>query len=159
MTDRYLHHLTMTTGHARKSYRDEVDDQAIEWGRQAIEHAILAGPVPLQPMGPGWRMAVTRESSKALLCSVWRDELVVVTFGVASHSRHGAKLWRALLETASTPIATVDCPPEPWVAARLEVGAAAVADVEPELLGMIGDMERCVGWAFLELIDAEMTRE
>lgn len=150
--DQFLHHLTITTGHTRRSYRDEVSDDAVQWGREAIRDAILTGTVPLQPMGPDWRLSCTRESSKALLCSVWRAEIVVVTFGVASHSRHGAKLWRALLETATTPIAVTECPPEPWVAARLEVGAAVVADHQPEALEMIGDMERCVGHAFLEMI-------
>lgn len=150
---KYLHNLTITTGHTRRSYRDEVSEDAIEWAREAIRDAILAGYVPLHPMGPDWRLACTRESSKALLCRVWRAEIVVVTFGVASHSRHGAKLWRALLETATTPIAVTECPPEPWVAARLEPGAAVVADDQPEALEMIGDMERCVGWGFLEMIE------
>lgn len=152
---KYLHHLTMTTGHTRKSYRDEVSDEVVAWARQAIRDAIVSGYVPLPPMGIEWRLACTRESSKALLCSVWRGVSVVATFGVAAHSRHGSKLWRALMETATTPIAVSQCPPEPWVAARLELGAAAVADDDPEPLGMIADLERCVGWAFLEMIDDE----
>lgn len=155
MRGKFLHHLTMTTGHTRRSYRDEVADEAVDWARQAIRDAIVSGHVPLPPMGPQWRLACTREPSKALLCSVWRDEMVVATFGVAAHSRHGAKLWRALLETATRPIAVTECPPEPWVAVRLELGAAAVADDQPDALEMIADMERCVAWGFLEIIDEE----
>lgn len=152
---KYLHHLTMTTGHTRRSYRDEVDDHAIKWGRHAIATTRLAGPLVLPELGPDYLLHCTRETSKTLLCSLWRGDAVCVTFGVAAHSRHGAKLWRALMDTATTPIAVTACPPEPWVAARLELGAAAVADDDSESLGMIADLERCVGWAFLEMIEQE----
>lgn len=37
-------------------------------------------------------------------------------------------------------------PPEPWVAVRIEVGAA----VMPEAMAWTGDLERCLAWAWIE---------
>jgi hypothetical protein len=40
-----------------------------------------------------------------------------------------------------------EVPPEPWCAARIEVGSLAFPD---EML-WLGDFERCLAWAWLEL--------
>lgn len=154
MRDQYLTHVTMSTGHVRKSYRNEVDDAAVQWAREAVQQAISLGHVPLPPLGPDWRLACTRERSSTLLCSVWNGLAVVVTFGVAGSSRYAGKLWQALVDTAPPEVpvhASIAAPRgAPWVAARLELGAA---NAGRDALMMLGDMERCVGWGFLEIID------
>lgn len=157
MTDRWLSHLTITTGHLRRSYRSEVDQHAIEWGREAIQQTSLAGPMPLPQLGPDYLLHCTRETSKTLLCSVWRGEAVCVTFGIAASNKQGTGLWRGLIETADVPLhqsMTQDAlPAKPWCAARLELGALAmVRDGQRGQLEMIADLERVVGWAFLDSI-------
>jgi hypothetical protein len=155
MADRWLNHLTMTTGHLRRSYRSEVIDQAIAWGREAIQQTTLAGPMPLPQLGPDYLLHCTRETSQTLLCSVWRGEAVCVTFGICGHNKQGAGLWRALVDTAEVPlhssISRDTLPAKPWCAARLELGALAmVRDGQREQLEALADMERVIGWAFLE---------
>src|SRR5690606_32854111 len=102
-------------------------------------------------------MTATAEG-RSLIATVWgplteiRNSapmcLPLVTFGVAEHSRGGAKLWRMLHQAREPEVQTSpdNCPPEPWVAARMEVGIALL----PEHAEWIGDFERCVGWAWLE---------
>lgn len=71
----------------------------------------------------------------------------MVTVGIATHSRAGAPLWRLLIETASTPLQPLDCPSEPWVVARLE---PAIVTASRDVVGALGDLERCLGWAWIE---------
>lgn len=75
-------------------------------------------------------------------------DIPIVTIGIATHSRCGAETWRALHKSATaTVVATsIDrCPPEPWCAARLEIGAAYHAAA----MEWLGDFERCMAWAFV----------
>lgn len=80
------------------------------------------------------------------------ERVPVVTVGIAGHSRCAAHLWRSLHEDApeGSQVATTvdDRPPTPWVAARLDIGAALVPASE---LYWIADLERCLGWAWLEM--------
>ncbi len=48
-----------------------------------------------------------------------------------------------------------DCPPEPWLASRLEPDARHVAVNAPQQLARIRSAERVIAWAFLELIETE----
>lgn len=165
--DRWLTHLTMSTGHMRRSYRSEVVTEAITWGRAAISQALAqttlkapsVGTVDLPPMGPKYRLACSAPTTKTLLCSVWRGPELVLTFGVAAHNKQGAGLWRWLIETAGPDVPlhagmTLDnLPAKPWVAARMELGMLAmVRDGEREQVEMLGDLERVIGWAFLDAI-------
>jgi len=38
MRGKFLHHVTLTTGHTRRSYRDEVSEDAISWARDSWKH-------------------------------------------------------------------------------------------------------------------------
>lgn len=147
--DRFIHHITLTTGHTRRSYRDEVDNDAIQWLREGWN--IMSHPgksLGLSPAMPGYWISA-EQRGKALTAVISQAGEPVVTFAIAAHSRAGAPLWRHLIESATTPIVAVDCPPEPWCAARLEVGAIRAS---PDALLAIGDLERCVAWMFLEML-------
>jgi hypothetical protein len=150
---KYLHHVTLTTGDTRRSYRDEVSDDAIAWARSVWNIMTHPGKrLGLDPM-PGYWIYGEMPNSKSLRCEITKGKPLeptpIVTFGIAAHSRAGAKLWRDLIETATTPVVAIDCPPEPWIAARIELGAAKA---EEESMIMIGDLERVIGWHFLEMI-------
>lgn len=147
MRDKFVHHVTITTGHTRKSFRDEVDDDAVEFCRALIAQAINGA----RPVVPGtnrcWLSADTSRK-RGLLCSV-RDpqtDKPIVTFAIAPNSLSAAVLWRLLVETASTPVVPVDCPPAPYCAVRLEQAAMNHAPVLP----VLADFERCIAWAWLE---------
>lgn len=153
----YLHHVTLNTAHSRKSYRHEVADDVVRACAELIERAIASPRERVAIPNTDCTMTATAEG-RALVITVWgplteiRNSapmcLPLVTFGVAEHSRGGAKLWRMLHQAREPEVQTSpdNCPPEPWVAARMEVGIALL----PEHAEWIGDFERCVGWAWLE---------
>lgn len=144
---RYLHHVTLTTGHVRRSSGDEVGDAVIASLHDFIA-AMITGGRPAIPNFPGYTMTGTGEG-KCLLGTVWRGDAPVVTIGIAGRSTCGAKLWQILHQTlaAMPPLATAGqpCPPEPWCAARLEVGGI----LDHEAMTWVGDFERCLAWAWL----------
>lgn len=152
---RYLIHITLDTGHSRRSPRGEVDDAAIAAVQDGLTRALARpGAEVAVPGMDGWAYSATAQG-RALIVTVWRRiaelKAPVVTFGVAAHSRAGAGLWRVLHQPRggiATPYATSPdrVPPEPWVAARMEAG---VALVDPEALTWIADFERVVGWAWI----------
>jgi hypothetical protein len=148
MRAKYITCITLTTGDISRSYRDEITvPEAMQWAVDALQAAARGERIELEPMGPGYTLQITLISSKAMIATVWLNDAPVVTFGVAAHSRAGASLWRSLIETQTVTGKPLDCPPEPWIAARLEPGAARAS---ADALAMIGDLERCVGWAFME---------
>jgi hypothetical protein len=134
--DRYIHHVTITTGHVRRSYRDEVSDEALVACREILARA--ESDVPGQP---GYRVRVTR-SRGCMVATVHHDAVPVVTIGIATHSRCGSRLWRLM---HSSGIAMAACPPEPWVAALILPGLVDAMDAA----SWLGDFERCLGWAAL----------
>lgn len=146
----FLRHVTITTGHTRDSYRSEVSDDAIRVCRQLLDVAIEGEEdgvrVPIPNM-PGITMAATA-TRKSCLLTLMRDDLPLVQIGIATHSRSGASLWRVLTEVnpGGGAIKIDRCPPEPWVAARLEPG---IVTCSHDIVSMFGDLERVLGWAFI----------
>lgn len=145
--ERFVYHVTLTTGHTRKSYRDEVDDEAVEVCRALIAHAI-DGARPVIPGTDRCRLAAETSRKRGLLCSVRepQHDKPIITFAIAPNSLSAAVLWRVLVETARTPVVPMECPPAPYCAVRLEQGAVAHAYVLP----VLADFERCIAWAWME---------
>lgn len=148
----HLRHVTLTTGHARDSYRSEVSDEAVAVCRELIARFTggeAASAVPM-PGLPGYSIS-GRASAKCLVATVWADgppSVPVVSIGVATHSRCGSRLWHDLHRWGRVPVVTdPERPPaEPWVAAALDEGAAYAGR---EIMMLLGDFERCLGWAFI----------
>ena len=146
---RYLIHLTLQTGHSRRSPRAEVADHVVTYCRELIDAALAqdGAQIAIQGLPAGWTLSARSAGRHALLATVWRDDQPMVTIGVATHSRAGAALWRLLIETAPTPGQPLDCPAEPWVVARLE---PALVTASRDVIEALGDLERCLGWAWIE---------
>jgi len=51
-------------------------------------------------------------------------------------------------------VVAIDCPPEPWIAARLELGVGKRAE---DAMMMIG-IRKVIGWEFLERLDGGRLR-
>lgn len=148
----FLFHVTLTTGHVSRSCRDEIRDDSVA-GAQDLLRRAMAERVRMHAFGPEVAITVTAEGRSAMIATIWDGQAPVVTFGVARTNRAGAALWRILLQTATpnlTPIVLDESsrPPAPWVAARIEVGAARV---NRDIMTAIGGIEAVIGWAFLEL--------
>jgi len=152
----YIRHITLTTGHVRDSYPDEVGAEALAAVGRLID-GIIAGDVAesITIPGVGAYSLNGRGTGRCLVASVYADgppSVLIATIGVAAHSRCGARLWRDLHRWGQVPVVTDpdDCPPEPWVAAALDEGLAAY----PQAAEWLGDFERCLAWAWIARMKA-----
>src|SRR5690606_9418574 len=80
---------TLTTGHSRDSYRSEIDDAAVAFFRRWLDDPAAGGELRLPPNPDLYRMTAGR-SSRCLHAAVWQGEPILVSIGVATHSRCGA---------------------------------------------------------------------
>lgn len=146
---RHIAHVTLNTGHRRDSPRAEADLPAVAVARASLE-AALASPAGRGPIDglPGLDLMASN-NSKCLLATVLRGDIPLITYGVARHSRDGAKLWHMLHDSATVPLRSDPDrrPPEPWCAARMDGGLRMPQDAD--LSVRLGAYGRCLGWAWL----------
>lgn len=140
---KYIIHLTLNTGHSRRSYREEVTDDVIAM----LDEWMTAGAGsddPLQvPNCPGYTM--TGEGSrKCAVFTVFARDTPIATFGIAGHSRCGGQLWKRMIEDFGA--VNLDMPAPPWCV----VAVHAALSLCPDANVWLGDFERCMAWWFLE---------
>jgi len=148
--EKYLNHITLTTGHTRRSYRSEVADDVICKLRPMVL-ALRQGQRADLPIPDYWINGPSMGHA-CIVLTVWHsDGSKVATIALATRSRCGAQVWRAMHEMLSDKIATHpgDVPASPWLATRLHVGSSLHSDC----LDWIGDFHRCLAWAWIEHTD------
>jgi len=163
MNNRYLNHITLTTGDTRRSYRDEVSADAIDACQDLLDDALDQPEIHAVIPGIEPKCTLTAAvASGALIATVWSSPVELkgqspqraplATIGVATRSTSGAKLWSVLHQMRPELKTFGQAPPgAPWVAARLEIGIALM----PEAAHWLGDFERCLGHAWLESAEAK----
>lgn len=162
MRERYLYHVTLTSGRVQQSPRSEVGDDVIAMLRPLLTRALRGEDVPVPHM-PGYTVR-GGVHGRCCLVTLFRAEAEtrgedgrplqppVLSIGVAPHSRCGAYLWRAMhqpLVPQAPPLATDPdaVPAEPWCADLIEIGAV----LHPLDLSWTGDFSRCVAWTWIEM--------
>ena len=144
----HIEHVTLDSGHARRSARSEIDDEIVGALAAGLDRAIATKA--REPI-PGWAPFSYNVTAKAgaAMVTLWREGDPVVTFGIAADGKDSPKLWRLLHKGGAGKHATTpDRPPAaPWIGARMEVGAAGTPPLD---LMLIEDFERCLAWAFIE---------
>lgn len=152
---RYLQHVTLTTGHTRRSWRHEISEEALAACLRLLDD-FAVGARPEMPGFPAYALTGARHG-RCLIATVWGEATgaPVATIGVAENARCGARLWRELHREfpgggalATDPEAQ---PEAPWIGARLLIGAA----LHTESMHWMGDFERCLGWAWLAYLDEQ----
>lgn len=153
--ERHIIHVTLTTGHSRRSPRSEVADDALDACRELLAAAPRGGAV-IPGTDGGYVLRMERPPTRCFVATVHRATNAVlgaygpplVTIGVASRNKCGLPLWISLHDR---PLVTSRdaCPPAPWCAVRLE---PALAGPDPSV-AWLGDFERCLAWAFIEGIE------
>ena len=154
-----MHHVTLTTGHSRRSWREEVAPDALRAAAELLGtalHARSGAGAEIPGLTPACRLTATAEG-RCLICTIWgpADDdgrpVPVVTLGVATHARCGARLWPMLHDHSARPLPTRRDAraPEPWCAVRLDPGALLYQPPH-DLLPAIADLERCLAWAWIE---------
>lgn len=157
----WLEHVTLNTAHSRRSYAGEVSDEALAVARDLLADALSEPRREVDiPALDGCRLSATADGP-LLIATVWGPPTELrgsgpvrpplVTYGVALRSKPGARLWRILHQAQGTTVETdPDAqPPAPWVAARIEVGIALLAEAMPDLMAGLGDFGRVLGWAWV----------
>lgn len=137
----WLHHITTSTGHTRRSPRSEVSDDVVRMLREMLDRAIRGERVDL-PI-EGTCMSAAAEGD-ALLVTAWRGRAPLVTVGVARSDTDALRLWGLLRRDGDA--APDRPPPAPWCAAVLEPGLL----LHPGDAAWLGDYERCLAWAWVE---------
>lgn len=144
----YLNHITISTGHTRRSPRAEVGDDTIKallpWLQTAIDHQDdypLPGPLGARD---GFVMSASIKGG-GLICHVGQMQTgPLVTFGIAARSRQSGELWAWLCAQYGSADA-LTAPATPWCAVALHPAFMQQAGMS----AWIGDFERCVAWAWL----------
>jgi len=161
-TDRWLQHVTLTTGDSRRSFAAEVDRHVVEVCRDLIARMLAADPASVPIPGMDGYRAIGDASGKCLHVQVYGTAVPpIVVMYVGTHSKCGPRAWRDLHQYASEwslPVVTdrERCPPEPWIGALLDVGAASTP---PGDLMALADLERCIAWAWLAELDERRKTE
>ena len=151
--ERYIAHVTLSSGHLRQSPRSEVADDVVALCTEILAQAAAEGEAKVPALEPPCTLRVTRSGRCSIVTVHGPGEAPLVTIGIAGHSKCGPKLWRMLHEGRSE-LATdpARVPAEPWCAARIEPGVATLTPATlAQLLPPLADLERCLAWALLEL--------
>jgi len=158
MSERYLWHVTLTSGDRRRSPRSEVAAETIRILRPLLDLALRGEHAPV-PGQPGYTMT-GGSTGRCAMVTLWRilpdttgERVPVLHVGIAGHSRCGAALWRSLHELAGArlPVATNPDrqPVTPWCADLLDIGLA----MDPQVTGWTGDWSRCIAWTYLMMTE------
>lgn len=151
-----LAHVTLDTGHVHHSPRPEAREESTALMGASLTRA-LRSPGVLEPVpnrdGYGYLATVERAGLLVTLVRIGKHGPVpVVTFGIAVDDTY-ADLW-ALLHRQRHEMRGViyrtepgDPPRPPWLAVRMEIGAASAPAAD--LLWM-ADFERVMAWVWLD---------
>lgn len=143
----YLNHITLSTGHNRRSPRTEVGADVIAWLRPWLDRLLASGiPLPLPETSLAGYSASAHIEQGGLVITVFAGADALVTMAIAERSRQSAPLW-AYMQAQHGPFAAgIEAPNAPWLAAALRPGIGLHMDASDWL----GDFERCIAWTWLE---------
>lgn len=154
---RYIHHVTLQTGHVARQYRRDVSDEAVD-AVSALLDSLLTGGQPAVPGQPEFWVSGVHEG-KVLMVTLWtgmRDEgIPILTSVTCLKSRASPAAWRVIHDSATVPYVTdpTNPPPAPWTADRIETGFLPMAEAavqRGETSLWTGDFARCLAWAWME---------
>jgi hypothetical protein len=154
----YIAHLTLATGHATRIQRGDVTGETLArvgpWLAVLVESGRPA-PLPVSELAEYSALAAMIDG--ALIVTISGPAPVdgpmagkappLVSIGVAERSRHGGALWPLLTGPVMPPAKPgLQRPREPWCAVVLWPTLA----LYPSASHWLGDLERCIAWAWAE---------
>lgn len=148
----YLNHITLSTGHTRCSDRAEVSGETLARVGPWLAALVESGqPAPLPVSGLANYTGHASVMDGALIVTISGPMTgkapPLVSLGVAKRSRHGAVLWPLMTGPVMPPTKPgIQRPGEPWAAVAIWPTVALF----PDAVGWLGDLERCIAWAWLE---------
>ena len=154
----YINHITLNTGHLARTLRADVAPEVtalLAPRLQEIANSGQAHPLPVPELAHISAQAFVQDGGLVVTVSVpvgphapgkphKGPTMPLATLAVAQRSRHGAALWE-LLASAFGAKPGLQEPRTPWIAVALHPSAAAYTGA----LDWLGDLERCVAWAWI----------
>jgi hypothetical protein len=146
----YIWHVTLNSGHALRQDRSDITEDAVAALSTTLD-GILQGAHLTVPGFPGYVVNGSHHGHD-LIATLWRGpverRVPILTTATALKSRSARQLWELLHDQSTVPLMTQrERPPAaPWVADRLEIGAAG----DPDALLWTGDFSRCLAWTWAE---------
>lgn len=157
MPPRYLEHLTIDTGDQRRSHRHEVGDEIVALLRPLLDRAAAGERVDVPgDVRPRCVLTGARGRNSALLVTVSAIDapavplpehlagrpVPLVSVGIAPSSRAADEVWSAMTRRDRDD----RTPSAPWCAVRIHPTLA----LYPDASAWLGDLERCIAWAWIE---------
>ena len=140
----FLTHATVDTGHSKRSYRNEVDDEIVEQLKTWLPD-LFAGKLR-GVIDDYYAVRCDWHNSKSVGFTVSRMDAEmqateIVKFSVCRHSKRAKPSWE-FVGGKGTP------PPVPFVSATIYSNNLIVDDLAS--IATIADFERCLAWAWME---------
>lgn len=140
----FLTHATVDSGHSKRSYRNEVDDEIVELLKTWLPD-LFAGKLR-GVIDDYYAVRCDWYNSKSVGFTVSRMDAEmqateIVKFSVCRHSKRAKPSWE-FVGGKGTP------PPVPFVAATIYSNNLIVDDLAS--IAAIADFERCLAWAWME---------
>ncbi|MDK8182139.1 hypothetical protein [Paenibacillus sp. UMB4589-SE434] len=140
----YFNHITLNTGHSRKSYPSEVEKE-IYFILHRLYKDIFNGGADLFD---GRYVVKGSQDDSGAVVTVYKAEIdlmPILTTGISRYRK--SKLWELLHSSSTAPLKTnAKFPPAaPWVGDRLEVGAM----IDTEALTWTAGFSKSIGWIYL----------
>ena len=138
---KYINHVTLNTGHTRKSYPNEVDRELYFILKRILNDSF-------QPEGAklfdAYILKGTPLESGAIF-TLYKDGKIPILTTAATRNQN-SELWKMLLETSTITINKKLAEPiAPYIVDRIEIGL--VFDLQAS--SWTGDMSKCLGWIAL----------
>lgn len=153
----YINHITLSTGHCRRSPRSEVHDETLDILVPWLNQARSSGDIVPLPVAPLSHFGARVIKDIGLVVTIYGPRgphtpgqphsgewLPLATLGIAQRSRESADLW-ASLQANFGGKPGVTAPATPWVAVAIHDTIGGYLDA----LQWLGDLERCIAWAWV----------
>jgi hypothetical protein len=141
-----LLHLTVLTGHTRMSPRSEVADHVVS-GLQVI---IARGGGAIG--NTGWGLLIVERTPDGAIFDLSHRGVEIARCFLAITPASERRLWGDASAYPTLPGVRLTKPgAPPWLAAGLLPDGMALVETQPEVMLELGDFERYVAWALLEI--------
>lgn len=135
----YINHVTLNTGHTRKSYPNEVNKEIYFILNRIYKDSFKNNGAKFKE----YTIKGTPFDSGAIF-TVYKDSVPIMT--TASTRNQNSELWKMLLETSTITINKKLAEPiAPYIVDRIEIGL--VFDLQAS--SWTGDFSKCMGWITL----------
>lgn len=137
----HINHITLNTGHIRKTYPHEVDKDLYFKLRQIYKKSLSPDGTELFD---GFIVKTTQTEIGAIT-TIFKAGVPILT--TACSKNDDGSLWKSMHEYSTVPLQTkpTDKIPLPYIADRVEIGAVFY----PGATQWTGDFARCMGWMIL----------